>query len=274
MDRERAVAQRALIAGARSVNATLPLFSVWLSAGCGAAFVLVLVNIGTVLKFVSSSSIRWGFALFLASLALAVISRYLSTIIGTALTAINEGEAIAGTIQQPNQEFDAAKFAIEYERGLWPPARWFARASIKKATNGDIVAGARMVAKFSQFHGYVVFLQSVVAIAAVGVFAFGLRLPGSAPRQHHSGGSITSVSTWLSVVGIILVMIGAWFVAYEVVRKFEGRTHAGSALIGGNVVHDKLGVYGDWEKKRNRAMWAGLVLITLGSLLQIAGIFC
>ena len=88
---ERDAAQQALFAGASSVNATLPSFCAWLTAGCAAAFVLVLVNIETILKFVASSFIRWGFILFLASLVLAVLGRYLSSVISTSLIANQRG---------------------------------------------------------------------------------------------------------------------------------------------------------------------------------------
>lgn len=78
---------------------------------------------------------------------------------------------------------------------------------------------------------------------------------------------------WLSGIGISLVLIGAWFVAYEVVRKFEGDTHGAIAPTGGSVHSWKLASFKSWEKRRNKAMWIGLALITIGSLLQISGLF-
>lgn len=41
------------------------------------------------------------------------------------------------------------------------------------------------------------------------------------------------MSLYLSGSGIILVLIGAWFVAYEVVSKFRGETHGAVTPMGG-----------------------------------------
>ena len=80
------------------------------------------------------------------------------------------------------------------------------------------------------------------------------------------------MSVWLSGSGIVLVLIGAWLVAYEVVAKFHGETHGVNVPYGGIGKVQKLGIFVTWEKKRNAAMWLGLGCITLGSLLQLAGL--
>lgn len=82
------------------------------------------------------------------------------------------------------------------------------------------------------------------------------------------------IGVWLSVVGIFSVMVGAWFVAYEVVNQFEGATYGGHTPTGGVTHITKHGAFVAWEVKRKRAMWVGLILITLGSFLQVAGLFC
>ena len=76
----------------------------------------------------------------------------------------------------------------------------------------------------------------------------------------------------LSGSGIVFVLIGAWLVAYEVVAKFRGETHGVSVPYGGSGKVQKLGTFVAWEKKRNAAMWLGLGCITIGSLLQLAGL--
>ncbi len=82
-----------------------------------------------------------------------------------------------------------------------------------------------------------------------------------------------NAGVWLSAAGIFLVMVGAWFVAYEVVNQFDGPTHSGITPFGGMTHITKLGTFASWEAKKNRAMWFGLILITLGSLAQLAGLF-
>ncbi len=62
----------------------------------------------------------------------------------------------------------------------------------------------------------------------------------------------------LSCVGIVLVLIGAWLVAYEVVAKFEGETHGISATYGSGTSTDKLGVFKQWRRsRRNKFIVAG-----------------
>ena len=80
------------------------------------------------------------------------------------------------------------------------------------------------------------------------------------------------MGVWLSGGGIVLVLIGAWFVAYEVVAKFRGDTHGAITPLGGIGKVSKLAAFVKWEHKRNRAMWVGLACITIGSFLQLAGL--
>ncbi len=81
------------------------------------------------------------------------------------------------------------------------------------------------------------------------------------------------MGVYLSGIGIVFVLIGAWCVAYEVVAKFRGETHGVGVPFGGIGKVRKLGTFIAWEKKRNAAMWTGLGFITIGSFLQLAGLF-
>ena len=47
---------------------------------------------------------------------------------------------------------------------------------MEKAKSGDIVAGARMIAKLSQLQALLVAAQSILALVAVGGLAFGLKM--------------------------------------------------------------------------------------------------
>jgi hypothetical protein len=158
------------------VNAALPTFSTWLMAGFGAAFTLALVNIETVSKFIEITHIRFGLVLFLVSLVLAVLGTYLGTIVTVALAAQEDGEMIGKKISESKQKFDLSMFAREYERGLFPPIRWVAHSAMKKAMHGDVVAGARMIAKLSQLQTLMVVAQGVLAVVAAGALAVGLKM--------------------------------------------------------------------------------------------------
>ena len=134
------------------------------------------VNVDTVSKFISITHIRFELLTFLGSLVTAVITTYLSTIVKAGLGAQEAAEQLGKEIVALSGKFDLPLYIAEYERGLFPPIRWIARAQIKKAISGDLVAGARMIAKLSQVQALLVFWQSVFAVAAIGAMAFGLRL--------------------------------------------------------------------------------------------------
>jgi|GEM_PF-1719637 len=172
---ERVAAKQALLAATRRVSGALPSFSKWLMAGFGAAFSLTLANIGTVSKFIGIAQIRFGLLLFLISLGLAVVSTYLGMIVDSAIAGHEDGEAIGKKIAESPQEFNLELFGSEYERGLFPPIRWLAHASIEKAKSGDVVAGVRMIAKLSQIQTLLVVTQGILAVVAAGVLAVGLK---------------------------------------------------------------------------------------------------
>jgi hypothetical protein len=143
--------------------------------GFGAAFSLILANIDTVSKFVAITHIRFALIIFLLSLFVPVLATYLSTIVKAALGAQEDGEALGARITAAADKFDIALYMTEYERGLLPPIRWMAHSSMNKVLRGDIVAGARLIAKLSQLQALLVAGQSILALIAVGALAFGLK---------------------------------------------------------------------------------------------------
>lgn len=75
-----------------------------------------------------------------------------------------------------------------------------------------------------------------------------------------------------AVVGIALVVVGTWLVAYEVVKRFLGYSHRViDVRADGSGVVEKTDAFKKWEMKRAFWMWSGLALITVGSALQIYG---
>jgi len=173
---EKAAAQQSLLAATKRVGESLPAFTTWLLAGTGAAFSLVVANIEKVSKFIEITHIRFGLVIFLISLGIAIIATYLSTIVKAAQGAQEDGEALGKKIAETTETFDVSLFMTEYERGLLPPIRWMARASMKKARSGDVVAGARMIAKLSQIQALLVVGHSVLTLVAIGGLAFGLKM--------------------------------------------------------------------------------------------------
>jgi hypothetical protein len=173
---EQAAAQKTLIMVTRHVGDALPPFCTWLMAGSGAALSLVVANIETVSKFIAITHIRFGLIVFLFSLSFAVLATYISTIVKASIAAQVEGEALGKEIASTTKQFNLALYMAEYERGLLPPMRWLAQSAMKKAMSGDIVAGARMIARLSQIQALLVACQSLLALVALGGLAFGIKM--------------------------------------------------------------------------------------------------
>ena len=173
---EKTAAQQALLASTRRVGEALPAFSMWLLGGLGAVFTLVAANIEKVSRFIEITHIRFGLIMFLISLAVAVLATYISTVVKAALGAQEDGEALGKRIISSAANFDVSLFMSEFERGLFPPIRWLAGFSMNKIKAGDIVAGARMIAKLSQVQALLVAVQSILALVAVGGLAFSLKM--------------------------------------------------------------------------------------------------
>lgn len=79
----------------------------------------------------------------------------------------------------------------------------------------------------------------------------------------------------INSLGLICDIVGAWLVAWEVVREYQGKRHEVSAgfvfsdfAVGQKVNETK--EFADWERGKYLKMKIGLGFLTAGFLLQIA----
>lgn len=105
-------------------------------AGIGAAFSLLIANIEKVSQFISLAYVRFAMLLLLVGLVASVIARFLSAMVSAALGGYEAGTALGKEITESGKPFDLDLFLKEFERGLFPLQRWFARKSIEKAKSG------------------------------------------------------------------------------------------------------------------------------------------
>lgn len=79
---------------------------------------------------------------------------------------------------------------------------------------------------------------------------------------------------WASSLGIVLDILGAWFLAFEFWRKFEGQPFIGRPLTYGGTtdVHTSR-EFRQWELKRYWLGMIGLVMLTIGFLLQLCAVW-
>ena len=82
-----------------------------------------------------------------------------------------------------------------------------------------------------------------------------------------------NTSQELAIFGLILCLLGTFFVAIELVIRFNGYAYEIKTMTydgQGNPV--PTAEYSRWELRRAKFMWFGLALITIGTGLQVASI--
>ncbi len=76
----------------------------------------------------------------------------------------------------------------------------------------------------------------------------------------------------INSAGLCFDIVGACFVAWEVVRQFEGREFRGGVdtRMGVTTSPRKTQEFSEWELNKYRKMKLGLILLIIGFLLQMA----
>jgi hypothetical protein len=171
----RDMAISGLVVAASKVNESLGAFSGWLIAGVGAAFSLLLANYETVSRFVCASHVRIALLLLVLGLVISILARLLSAMVSSAIGSHEASTALVKNLLDKNESFDLDIFISEFERGLFPYQRWMARKTMTKARAGDVVAGARMIAKLSQSQALLVLCEAIVSISAAATLVAGLK---------------------------------------------------------------------------------------------------
>jgi len=152
-------------------SATIDSFSGWLLAGFGAASALLVSQFETVSKHIDSSTIKCFLSLFLWSLVLAVVQKYLSVIV----TAHSQGSAIGREMGEKNSEkgiklnFDLV--LAEMEKSTLPPGRWLLSRSFAKLKQGDLVSSTRTFSKLMQIQSIIAVVQAILMLMATYIVA-------------------------------------------------------------------------------------------------------
>lgn len=171
----RVLARDSLLLAASEVNKSLSVFSVWLAAGVGATFSLLLTNLDTVSKFVTVSYVRVALLLLVISLGFSVIAKLLSAVIASALGGHEASSAYINKSQESGAKYALNVFMFEYERSMFFYQRWIVRRSMDKAKAGDLVASARLISRLSQIYALIVIIgEASLAIVAAGILVAGL----------------------------------------------------------------------------------------------------
>jgi hypothetical protein len=142
-------------------------FSGWLLAGFGAASALLVSNYDSVSKHLATDTIKTFLFLFIWSLGLAIVQKYLSAIV----TAHSQASAIGRNLgEKTSEKFISLNFEVilaEMERAVLPPGRWLVSRSFAKLREGDLVSTSRNYTRLLQIQGALAAIQAGLILIAV-----------------------------------------------------------------------------------------------------------
>jgi hypothetical protein len=170
------IANALMIAMAKSSTETNSSFASWLLAGSSAAFALVLTNIDSLSKFVDASAIKEALFLFLFSVGIAIVQKWLNSIIIAGLKGGEEGAKIDAVISQSGLIVQYELVLKAIEDAAWYPAKYFIRNQYNKLRAGDILAGGRVQLKLAQAHGFLMLAQGAIAIFSLAILISGIKV--------------------------------------------------------------------------------------------------
>jgi len=177
--RKAAHIQTVVIAGkvmtemASKMSTRFDSFGTWLLAGFGAGMALLLARHDQV-SVIPVTTIKLGATLFLVSVVLVVLEKYLAIVVGAA------ADVSEFTMQEINEHFkkqqedkispsiDLTVFNEKLLLGILPTHRWLVAWSIKRASNGDHSSSGQKLLWMAQFQGILIFVEAVIFLWAIG----------------------------------------------------------------------------------------------------------
>ncbi|MGH2626083.1 MAG: hypothetical protein ACRDHY_05475, partial [Anaerolineales bacterium] len=152
-------------ATAARASSLMDTFSVWLFAGFGAAFGLLVANLEPFEAYLPRAVVVRAGTLFLCSMVATVIQRYLAMAVasGAAGAEVGRQETLAPGVAQ---NLDPEVLFAELVKAILPPFRWAVRWGARKVRAQDFAASGRLVMKFAQVQGLFVLAQVGLLLAA------------------------------------------------------------------------------------------------------------
>ncbi|MDL0433147.1 hypothetical protein QPM17_18560 [Marinobacter sp. TBZ242] len=168
------VANQLMTEMARSLSESHSKFSGWLLAGSSAIFGLILANLDSVSTFVAIDAVKSGTTYLLWSLIVAVVHRWLFSIVQAGIQGGDRGAQMDQQIRAGNYSYNQEVLCSEIENASFYPAKWIIRWQYRRLKNGDITVAGRQHLKLAQIQGFCLLLQILLAVASVAVLVSGL----------------------------------------------------------------------------------------------------
>ena len=179
MDKEIATKQatNALLLGiARVLSESHSAYATWLLAGFSAAFTLVLANMDIATKYIETASIKSALYVFLYSIGLAVIQKWINSVIQGGFKGGEEGNKVDIALAQNNMEIDQEFVLKEIEKATWYPARFLIKWQYNKVRQGDLLVVGRQQFKLAQLVGLLLLAQISFALYSLWLIIGGIRV--------------------------------------------------------------------------------------------------
>lgn len=144
------IALFAMIQAAESISRPVSEFGNWMTAGCGASFALILVNLDSLSPFIDRQSLTWCLRWFAIAIVLGFVEAFCRVWVSTMAGAVKAADEI-GLYR------DAAaleEYRVNSLSAIFPHMRWFARWRASKAVSGDSMALGRDMLRWSQVQGH------------------------------------------------------------------------------------------------------------------------
>ena len=152
-------------------SASVDSFSGWLIAGFAATSALLISQFDAVSKHLYPDTIRMFLYLFLWSLMLAIVQKYLSVIVTAHSQASAVGREMGDKAAEKSIDLDFNIILAEMERSILPPGRWFVSRSFAKAKRGDLVSSTRAYSKLFQIQSFLAVVQAILILVACYIVA-------------------------------------------------------------------------------------------------------
>ena len=170
------VANTLMLGMAKGVSESLSKFATWLLAGFSAAFTLILANLDNVTKFIQVNAIKEAVFLFLISLVIAVVQRWIFTIIQAGSLGSDEGMKIDSGLNQAGLAINKEVLLKEIEDASFYPAKYYIKKQYDKIRGGDHTVGGRQQIKLAQIQGFLMLAQVLMAVLSLVVFVNGIKV--------------------------------------------------------------------------------------------------
>lgn len=148
-------------------SSTLDSFSGWLLGGFGAASALFVSQYDSIAKHLNPYEIREFLFLFLWSLGVGIIQKFIAVIVIAHSQGAAVGREMGERAAEKSIPLDFEIILSKMGKTILPGMRWFVMRNFSKVKNGDLVSSSQNYTRLLQVQGCLGFIQAVLVLVAI-----------------------------------------------------------------------------------------------------------